>query len=209
MAADNTWSDRVTITPPLTWRECKVSPGVEDIRLEIHEEDGPDGRILTAVAVLPARPSDSWSAHTGQELQFLIDSHPGHEFAGSLRVDWKPVYGEGQNLAERWTVIGRRVVHEVGRLAWSVADDAEPAAAPHRVRIHAHKPGHIPDFAPLHPADCDALRYGERCWFDELVAGERDRLVGWTDWPDAGLYLATATGEGETWIRFEQIEMEG
>jgi hypothetical protein len=117
MAADNSWSGRVTITPPLTWQECKVSPNVEDVKLDIHEEDGPDGRILTAVAVVPARRSDSWSAHTRQELQFLIDSHPKHEFDGFLQVDWKPVYG-GDVLAERWTVSGRRVVHEVGRLTW-------------------------------------------------------------------------------------------
>jgi len=121
MSADNTWSGRVTITPPLTWRECKVSPGVEDVKLDIHEEDGPDGRLLTAVAVIPARSSDSWSAGTGQELQFLIDSHPKHEFTGSLRVDWDPVYGEGQVLAERWTVRGRTVAHEEARLAWGPA----------------------------------------------------------------------------------------
>lgn len=127
MSADNSWSGRVTITPPLTWAECKVSPGVEDVKLDIHEEDGPDGRILTAVAVVPARASDSWSAGTRQELQFLIDSHPGHEFDGCLRVDWDPVYGEGQVLAERWTVIERTVVHEVGRLAWQL-DDGDGAS---------------------------------------------------------------------------------
>lgn len=118
MSADNTWSGRVAITPPLSWQECKVSPGVEDVKLDIHEEDGPDGRILTAVAVVPARPENSWSAHTGQELQFLIDSHPRHEFAGHLQVDWAPVYGEEAILAERWTVAGRAVVHETARLAW-------------------------------------------------------------------------------------------
>lgn len=122
MSADNTWSGRVTITPPLTWAECKVSPGMEDVKLDINEEDGQDGRILTAVAVVPARRSDSWSAHTGQELQFLIDSHPGHEFDGYLRLDWEPVYGEGQVLAERWRVVERTVVHEVGRLAWQLDD---------------------------------------------------------------------------------------
>lgn len=118
MAADNHWSGRVTITPPLTWAECKLSPGVEDVKLDIHEEDGPDGKILTAVAVIPARTSNSWSAHTGQELQFLIESHPRHEFAGRLQVDWDNVYGSDL-LAERWTVDGRTVVHEEGRLAWS------------------------------------------------------------------------------------------
>lgn len=123
MAADNGWSGRVTITPPLTWQECKVSPGVEDVKLDIHEEDGPVGRILTAVAVVPARPGNSWSAHTGQELQFLIDSHPRHEFAGELRVDWGNVYGSDL-LAERWTVEGRSVVHEEGRLTWQRAGGA-------------------------------------------------------------------------------------
>lgn len=118
MGADNHWSGRVTITPPLTWTECRLSPGVEDVKLDIHEEDGPDGKILTAVAVIPARTSDSWSAHTGQELQFLIESHPRHEFAGRLQVDWDNVYGSDL-LAERWTVDGRTVVHEEGRLAWS------------------------------------------------------------------------------------------
>lgn len=119
MGADNTWSGRVTITPPLTWQECKVSPGVEDVRLEIAEKDGPEGRILTAVAVVPARPSDSWSAHAGQELQALVDAHPKHDFVGALFVDWKPVYGEDQVLSERWVVRGRTVVHEEARLVWS------------------------------------------------------------------------------------------
>jgi hypothetical protein len=123
MGADNTWSDRVTITPPLTWRECRLTPGVQDVKLDIHEEDGPDGRILTAVAVVPIRSSDAWASGTGTDLQAIIDAHPGHEFAGSLRVDWDPGYG-GDALAERWTVIERTVVHEVGRLAWELADGA-------------------------------------------------------------------------------------
>jgi hypothetical protein len=118
MSADNSWSGRVTITPPLTWAECKLSPGVEDVKLDIHEEDGPLGRILTAVAVTPARGSDSWSAHTGHELQFLIDSHPKHEFAGRLQVDWDAGYG-GDVLAERYEVRGRRVVHLQARLVWT------------------------------------------------------------------------------------------
>jgi hypothetical protein len=118
MAADNSWTGRVTITPPLTWTECKLSPGVEDVKLDIHEEDGPDGRILTAVAAVPARSSDSWSAHTGQELQFLIDSHPKHEFDGQLQVDWDPRLG-GDVRAERYEVRGRRVVHLQARLQWT------------------------------------------------------------------------------------------
>lgn len=123
MSAGNSWSGRVTITPPLTWRECKASPGVEDVKLDIHEEDGPDGRILTAVAVVPARSSDSWSAHTGQELQTLINAHPKHDFVGALFVDWGTVYGEGQVLSERWVVHGRAVVHEEARLVWSRAGE--------------------------------------------------------------------------------------
>lgn len=118
MSADNSWTGRVTITPPLTWAECKLSPGVEDVKLLIHEEDGPDGRILTAVAVIPARASNSWSAHTGQELQFLIDSHPKHEFTGHLQVDWDAGYG-GDVLAERYEVHGRRVAHLQARLEWT------------------------------------------------------------------------------------------
>lgn len=118
MAADNTWSGRVTITPPLTWAECKLSPAVEDVKLVFDEKDGPDGRIVTAVAVVPARSSNSWSAHTGQELRFLIDSHPKHEFAGCLQVNWDDVYGSDV-LAERWTADGRTVVHEKARLVWA------------------------------------------------------------------------------------------
>lgn len=117
MPADNSWSGRVTITPPLTWAECRLSPGVEDVKLDIHEEDGPDGRILTAVAVVPARSSDSWSAHSGQELQVLIDAHPKHDFDGWLRVDWDPRIGG--DPAERYEVRGRRVVHSVARLVWT------------------------------------------------------------------------------------------
>lgn len=121
MSADNHWSGRVTITPPLTWAECKLSPAVEDVKLDIHEENGPDGKILTAVAVAPARASDSWPAHTGEDLQAVIDAHPEHEFTGHLQVDWDNVYG-GDLLAERWTVDGRAVVREEGRLAWSRKD---------------------------------------------------------------------------------------
>jgi len=69
MSADNSWPGRVEIMPPLTWAECKRSPAVEDVKLDIREQDGPDGRILTAVAVLPARSSDSWSAHAERELR--------------------------------------------------------------------------------------------------------------------------------------------
>lgn len=118
MGADNAWSGRVTITPPLTWAECKLSPAVEDVKLELHEEDGFLGRVITAVAVVPAHTGNSWSAHTGGDLQAVIDAHPGHELAGSLRVDWAPVYGEEAVLAERWTVDGRAVVHETARLVW-------------------------------------------------------------------------------------------
>jgi|SRR6185503_10546357 len=125
MGADNTWSGRVTITPPLTWQECKLSPGVQDVTFDFHEEDGALGRIITAVAVVPVRAADSWASSTGHDLQTLIDAHPKHEFSGSLRVDWAPVYGEGQNLAERWTVVERTVVHETARLAWSTAETEE------------------------------------------------------------------------------------
>ncbi len=128
MSADNRWSGRITITPPLSWQELKLTIAIEDVRIEQHEEDGALGRVITGVAVVPARASDSWSSHTGEELQSLIDQHPGHEFAGSLRVDWDPVYGDGQVLAERWTVIERTVVHETARLAWSLDDSAEDGA---------------------------------------------------------------------------------
>lgn len=124
MGADNTWSGRVEITPPLTWAECRLSPAVEDVKLDLHEEDGPLGKVVTAVAVLPARPSDQWGGHTADELRSLVNAHPTHEFTGSLRVDWEPVYGEDQVLAERWTVIERRVVHETARLAWTTDDES-------------------------------------------------------------------------------------
>jgi len=117
MGADNAWSGRVTITPPLSWAECKLTPGVEDVRLDLREEDGPLGKIVTAVAILPARPSNSWSSHTGGDLQAVIDANPGHEFSGRLQVDWPSAYGSDL-LAERWTVDGRTVVHEEGRLTW-------------------------------------------------------------------------------------------
>lgn len=85
------------------------------------------------------------------------------------------------------------------------ADDGLP---PHRVRIYSHKPAHAPEFWTNHPADCDALRYGEKCWLDELVSAERDLLAPWREWPDTGFYLATPPAEGETGIRFEPTEVE-
>lgn len=124
MGADNTWSGRVTITPPLTWQQLRTTIATEDVRIEQHEEDGPLGRIITGVAVVPDRPSQ-WGPHAGRELQALIDQYPDREFAGSLRVDWEPVYGDDRVLAERWTVIERRVVHETARLAWTTDDESE------------------------------------------------------------------------------------
>ena len=88
------------------------------------------------------------------------------------------------------------------------ADDDAGLVA-HRVRIYSHKPAHAPEYWVNHPADCDALPYGEECWFDDLVAAERDLLAPWQGWPDAGFYLATAPAEGEIDIRFEPTEVEG
>lgn len=184
MAADNHWSGRVTITPPLTWQECKVSPGVEDVKLDIREEDGPDGRILTAVAVVPARSSNSWSAHTGQELQFLIDSHPRHEFAGELRCDWAPVYGDEAVLAERWTVDGRTVVHEEGRLTWQRrggAPDSHDRWRDAFESLHARLLRDLPgDASELPPPD------------DEYWARQLDELLTFA----AQLAHETETGAG-------------
>lgn len=117
MGADNTWSGRVAITPPLTWHKVKLSPAVEDVKFKLHEQDGALGPVVTAVAIVPARADNSWGGHVGQELQALIDAHPGHEFTGHLQVDWDNVY-DSDLLAERWTVGGRSVVHVEGRLIW-------------------------------------------------------------------------------------------
>ena len=84
----------------------------------------------------------------------------------------------------------------------------DPAAA-HRVRIFAHKPWHAPEYDITHPAACDALPYGERCWLDELVRQYDDEMFDpRNDWPDKGRYVATAPAEGESAIRFEPIEEE-
>lgn len=128
MSADNRWSGRIEITPPLSWQKLRLTIATEDVHIEQHEDDGALGRVITGVAVVPARTSGSWSAHTGQELQSLIDQHPRHEFTGSLRVDWAPVYGDDACLAERWTVVERTVVHETARLAWQTDAAAEASA---------------------------------------------------------------------------------
>lgn len=116
MGADNTWSGRVTITPPLTWAEIKGSPAVADVRLDLHEEDGPNGKIITAVAVVPTRSSNAWGEGTAADLQAVIDAHPGHEFTGYLQVDWDP--GLGGDPAHRYVVRGRRVEKVTPVLVW-------------------------------------------------------------------------------------------
>lgn len=126
MGADNTWSGRVTITPPLTWAEVKGSPAVADVRLDLHEEDGPDGKIVTAVAVVPTRSSNAWGQGTGDDLQAVIDAHPGHEFAGYLQVDWDP--GLGGDPAHRYVVRGRRVEKVTPVLVWP-GGESEPRLA--------------------------------------------------------------------------------
>lgn len=109
MPEDSTFDGEITITPPLTWSECRVTPGTDDAELRIDEQvvDGDAGqtRTLTGVAIVAKK-----FAHGPQlpsAIQAIIDAHPKHEFSGYIE-EWVELgYRE---LPRRHVVKDRQVV---------------------------------------------------------------------------------------------------
>jgi hypothetical protein len=107
--SDSHFDNEITITPPLTWRECRVTPGTDDAELRIDEriEDGDNGqiRVLTGVAIVAKKFAHGF--HLPNSIQAIIDAHPGHKFTGHIE-EWLEVgYRE---LPRRHVVQDRQVV---------------------------------------------------------------------------------------------------
>jgi hypothetical protein len=109
MGDNSRFDNEITITPPLTWRECRITPGLENAQLRIDEQiiDGAEGqtRILTAPAIIAGR--HCFGPHLLDEIQAVIDSHPEHQFGGFIEEWLEPGYRE---LPRRYVVRGRKVV---------------------------------------------------------------------------------------------------
>lgn len=133
MGYESHWTGEVRISPPLTWAEIKnssQSPGFQDLKLRLDEQvedtDAGQVRIITGVAVETL--ADIRGAYNGytieEELQAVVDAHPGHEFTGA--IDARPLDPGGTPW--RYVVQGRRVVRQELRLVWP--DDAPAEACP-------------------------------------------------------------------------------
>lgn len=99
----------ITITPPLTWNECRITPATDDAQVRIHEEltDGEFGqtRVLTGVAITAK--DFAYGPQLPSAIQSVIDAHPAHEFSGHIE-EWVDLgYRE---LPRRYVVQDRRVV---------------------------------------------------------------------------------------------------
>lgn len=109
MGNNSRFDNEITITPPLTWQECRVTPGLENAQLRIDERviDGVEGqtRILTAPAIIAGR--HCFGPHLLGEIQAVIDCHPKHEFAGFIEEWLEPGY---RMLPRRYIVRDRKVV---------------------------------------------------------------------------------------------------
>lgn len=121
------WDGEITITPPIPWKDIKDSvwlPGSvknysagyanRDICFRINSEfvETEDGTLTRkeAVAVEVAYPDHGKNYHVVENLQDILDAHPGHQFTGYLEA-----VGED---GERW-----RVVITSKRAALSIAPE--------------------------------------------------------------------------------------
>lgn len=120
----------IRIEPPLTWAELKDSPfnpkSTEyddrmDVKLQVVEEtvETDEGSLIrrTAPAIVAAR-SESYKAYyLVEHVQKLIDSHPGHAFAGRLECS-------GEETGDLWRCVVRdgRAVKVEPRIVWPDED---------------------------------------------------------------------------------------
>lgn len=111
------FTGETTITPPLSWQELHGSPGLEDLRVRIHEDitETPLGqnRVLTGVAITAAHDFEYGGYGMEGELEALLRAHgKKHVFAGCIEA-----LGEE---GDRWrlTVRDGQVVRQVGRTVW-------------------------------------------------------------------------------------------
>jgi hypothetical protein len=103
----------ITITPPLTWSEIKDSPfntkstafdDRMDAHLDITEEiiDTDEGQLIrrTATGIKPASTEEYKAYYLIEHVQKLMDSHPGHTFAGHFDCS-------GEESGDVWRLVIR------------------------------------------------------------------------------------------------------
>lgn len=109
MSESSHFDGEITITPPLTWNECRVTPGTDDAEVRSHEEitDGEFGqtRVLTGVAIVAKKFAHGHCLPAS--IQAIIDAHPKHEFSGHIE-EWVEL--GYRILPRRHVVRGRQVV---------------------------------------------------------------------------------------------------
>lgn len=132
MSEDSTFDGEITITPPLTWNECRVTPGTDDAELRIDEQvtdsDAGQTRTLTGVAIVAKK-----FAHgpcLPGSIQAIIDAHPKHEFFGYIEEWMQLGYRE---LPRRHAVQGRQVMTVAA--VWP--DEAPQTRRPARMKPEA------------------------------------------------------------------------
>lgn len=107
--SESHFDGEITITPPLTWNECRTTPGTDDAEVRAHEEitDGEFGqtRVLTGVAIVAKKFAHGHCLPAS--IQAIIDAHPTHAFSGYIEEWLELGYRE---LPRRYVVRDRQVV---------------------------------------------------------------------------------------------------
>ena len=127
-------SGEITIRPPITWDELQDSPFTLTPErnewdrltwLKLHEEvvQTSEGILIrkVAVAIRPSEADELRVYDLDQDVQAIIDAHPGHTFDGVMVV-------RGEQSPDIWRVriIDGRAVEERPRIVWP--DGTEEAA---------------------------------------------------------------------------------
>lgn len=123
MGYESYWSGEIRITPPLTWAEIRKTPGAQDVTLRMDErtEDTPTGQIrtVTSAAITPVRGSAYNGYEIEEELQAVIDAHPGHHFSGAIVA--RPLDPDGGTFRYAVTpsaMTDQKVVRQEPRIIW-------------------------------------------------------------------------------------------
>jgi hypothetical protein len=136
MSSPTRVSNRIVITPPLTWPEFKTSPlynadyDVSEVKLRVVEEtvDTDDGQVIrrTATGLVPSTEESFNFYNLVEHVQAAIDAFPGHEFSGRLDCDTET---EGCGLW-RVEVRGRKAVCVEPAIVWpdDISGLVEPLA---------------------------------------------------------------------------------
>lgn len=122
---------KITIDPPLTWREIKGSPylpeaarksGTVDVmfRVQTSNEETDDGLIIRswADAIVPLSDSQYKGYHIIETIEKLIKAFPEHTFSG--RFDC-----EGETQGDIWRLVVRdgRIKRVEPRIIWPEDED--------------------------------------------------------------------------------------